>query len=144
MIIWLTGQPGAGKTTIARELLKDKFKSAFLIDGDQIREIFDNKDYSEKGRRDNIELAQNIAYYLHQNNRNVIVAMVSPYRDQRENFKQKVGNELTEYYIYTSEVRGKENYHTNYEQPLTNFISIDTTNKTVSEICNIFFSDYIY
>jgi hypothetical protein len=140
MIIWLTGQPGAGKTTIARELLKDKFKSAFLIDGDQIRELFNNKDYSEKGRRDNIELAQNIAYYLHQNNRDVIVAMVSPYRDQRENFKEKIGNGLTEYYIHTSEVRGKENYHTNYEQPLVNFTDIDTTNRPASEICNIFFS----
>jgi adenylylsulfate kinase len=140
MIFWLTGQPGAGKTTIAKELLRDRFKSAFLVDGDQMRELFNNKDYSEKGRRDNIELAQNIAYYLNQNNRDVIVAMVSPYRDQREAFKEKVGGTVKEYYIHTSEIRGKENYHTNYEQPLTNFIDIDTTKITVSEICNIFFS----
>jgi len=55
-IIWLTGQPGAGKTVLATEL-KQHLDNVFHIDGDDLRAIFDNKDYSEVGRRKNIELA---------------------------------------------------------------------------------------
>jgi hypothetical protein len=57
VIVWLTGQPGHGKTTLCQELMKI-YKDAFHIDGDDIREIYQNKDYSETGRRKNIELAQ--------------------------------------------------------------------------------------
>jgi adenylylsulfate kinase-like enzyme len=135
MIIWLTGQPCSGKTTIAQELLKtQEFKDAFLIDGDRIRELFNNKDYSEKGRRDNVQLAQNLAFFINNNHKDVIVAMVSPYKDQREEFKQKIGNSIKEIYIHTSEIRGRENFHVNnYEVPLSDFIDIDTTGKTPLE-----------
>jgi len=135
MIIWLTGQPSSGKTTIGKELLKRKeFSNAFLIDGDKLRELFNNQDYSEKGRRENIELAQNLAYYINDNFKTVIVAMVSPYRDQRERFKEKMGEDIKEYYIHTSEIRGRENFHvSDYEPPLFNFIDIDTTAKTPEE-----------
>jgi adenylylsulfate kinase len=65
MIIWLTGQPGSGKSTIANELVSDSTGTFINIDGDDLREIFQNKDYSEAGRRRNIELAQNLALFLH-------------------------------------------------------------------------------
>ena len=54
MIYWLTGQPGSGKTTLANNLL-DHFgkEKTMIIDGDDLRQIFDNKDYSEIGRRKN-------------------------------------------------------------------------------------------
>ena len=135
MIIWLTGQPSSGKTTIAQELLKtQEFKNAFLIDGDRLRDLFNNKDYSEKGRRDNVDLAQSLAYYINDNHKHVIVAMVSPYRDQRETFKEKIGDDIKEFYIHTTETRGREDFHVNnYEMPLTNFISINTTGKTPLE-----------
>ena len=57
MIYWLTGQPGAGKTTLANNL-KDYIPKSIHIDGDDMRELFDNKDYSKKGRMKNIELTQ--------------------------------------------------------------------------------------
>ena len=55
MIYWLTGQPGAGKTTLGNWLIAALQGDAVLVDGDDIREIFENKDYSEQGRRKNIE-----------------------------------------------------------------------------------------
>jgi adenylylsulfate kinase len=58
MIYWFTGQPGAGKTSIANSLIEKLPKNTFHVDGDDLREIFNNKDYSETGRRKNIELAQ--------------------------------------------------------------------------------------
>ena len=45
MIYWFTGQPGAGKTTLADWLATHYHTKAIKIDGDDIRKIFDNKDY---------------------------------------------------------------------------------------------------
>jgi adenylylsulfate kinase-like enzyme len=130
MIYWLTGQPGAGKTTLGNWLIAALKGEAVLVDGDDIREIFENKDYSEQGRRKNIELAQNIAHFLNNKKMNPVVCLVSPYRDQRENFKQKMGKDIVELYIHTTDIRGRESYHvSNYEPPLENFIDVDTTNK---------------
>ena len=40
MVIWITGLPGAGKTTVARKLAKDNsiFRTnPIILDGDEIR-----------------------------------------------------------------------------------------------------------
>ena len=65
MIYWFVGQPGSGKTILANLLKDNIFPHAFRIDGDEMRELFANKDYTEKGRRTNIDAAQKIAHYLH-------------------------------------------------------------------------------
>jgi adenylylsulfate kinase len=133
MIIWLTGQPGSGKTTICKRILWDK-PGVFHIDGDDLRDLFDNKDYSESGRRKNIELAQQIAHYLHKKGSDVVVSLVSPYKDQRDKFKEKMGDNLVEVYIHTTDVRGRENFFVKeYEAPTEKYLSIDTTNESVEE-----------
>ena len=130
MIIWLTGQPGAGKTTIALELMKNITSPTTHIDGDDLRDIFINKDYSEIGRRRNIERAQDIALFLHKKGHNVIVSLVSPYKDQRDEFKNT--SDVIEVFVHTSEIRGRESFHVlNYEPPTENFIDIDTTNVSI-------------
>ena len=138
MIYWFTGQPGAGKTVLAKSLNVKYFENkAFHVDGDDLREIFDNKDYSEVGRRKNIELAQHLAHFLHNKGQNVVVSLVSPYKDQRENFKEKMGDNIKEIYVHTTEIRGRENFHVeNYQQPTENYLDIDTTNISVEECLN--------
>ena len=133
MIYWFTGQPGAGKTTLVNNLL-DHFgkENTIIIDGDDLRDIFENKDYSEVGRRKNIERAQDIALFLDKKGFTVLVALVSPYKDQRESFKKVA--DVIEVYVNTSEDRGRNMYHVeNYEPPTENFIGIDTTNKTETD-----------
>jgi adenylylsulfate kinase-like enzyme len=86
------------------------------------------KDYSEKGRRKNIETAHAIAKYLQkQSLRNdIIISLVSPFRDLREKLKSET--ECKEFYIHTTEIRGRESFHVaNYEKPLENFLDVDTT-----------------
>lgn len=136
MIYWLTGQPGSGKTTIALELMKTLSPTSTThIDGDDLRDIFQNKDYSETGRRRNIERAQDIALFLHRKGHTVLVSLVSPYKDQRDTFKKLA--DVTEVYVHTSEIRGRENFHvSNYEPPTENFIDIDTTTDSVEESSN--------
>lgn len=140
MIYWLTGQPGSGKTTICNEMMLDMGSDVFHIDGDDLRDLFDNKDYSEIGRRKNIELAQQISEYLHNKGNHVFVSLVSPYKDQRDKFKSKMGDMLKEVYVYTSETRGREKFFVeNYEPPTENFIDMCTDNITVAECVEIIF-----
>ena len=98
MIYWFTGQPCAGKTILADMLKKDYLPHAFRIDGDEMRELFTNKDYSIKGRVENVGTAQRIAHYLHNQGHDVIVSLVSPYIDQREDFKNLLGDDIKEIY----------------------------------------------
>ena len=94
MIYWLTGQPCAGKTILG-DLLQERYApNAFRIDGDDMRELFSNKDYSIKGRVENVGTAQRIAHYLHNQGNDVIVSLVSPYLDQREDFKTLLGDNI--------------------------------------------------
>jgi adenylylsulfate kinase len=142
------GQPGAGKTTLAKHLKAYLFSKYFpncddivLIDGDDIRDIFKNKDYSENGRRINIQRAYDIATFLYAKGYIVIVSLVSPYLDLREYFKKN--ENVVEIYIHTSNIRGKEKYHvSNFEVPLSNYIDVDTTDMPeVSSLLKI--TDYI-
>lgn len=142
MIIWLTGQPGSGKTTICKEMMLNMGSDVFHIDGDDLRDLFDNKDYSEAGRRKNIELAQQISEYLHNKGKYVFVSLVSPYKDQRDKFKEKIGDKLIEVYVHTTEVRGREDYFVKeYQEPTENFIDMDTTNIPV-DVCVDLILDY--
>jgi adenylylsulfate kinase-like enzyme len=133
-IIWLTGQPNSGKTTIAKEFLKYN-PNWFHIDGDDIREIYQNFDYSREGRLKNIQAAQQIAEYLFRKGEDVIVSLVSPYIEQREQFKNKIGHgKIVEAYIHTTEERERDSFRVpDYEPPRTNFVSIDTTNVEIKE-----------
>ena len=133
--IWLTGQPASGKTTLANVLIKTLSEeypnsSYFNIDGDDLRDLFQNKDYSRKGREANIRLGMSIAAYLINKGSTPIVSLVSPYRSLREEFKSKF--KVLEIYLHTTEIRGRENY----EPPQDNFLDMDTTTKSIKESLN--------
>jgi adenylylsulfate kinase-like enzyme len=134
MIINLTGQAGAGKTTLAKELLK-LIPNSINIDGDELREMFSNKDYSENGRRNNITNAYNIATFLHHKGFNPLISLISPYQDLRDELKNRI--DTLEFYIFTSSIRGRENYFvSNYQAPKERYIPIDTTNDSPERIAD--------
>ena len=130
MIYWFTGQPCAGKTVLAN-LLKKEIPGAFRIDGDDMRELFSNKDYSINGRVINVGTAQRIAQYLNNQGKDVIVSLVAPYIDQREDFKALMGDQIIEFYVHTTESRERDHFKAiAYTPPLANFVDIDTTHDT--------------
>jgi adenylylsulfate kinase len=135
MIYWFTGQPGHGKTTLAKAMLAHLASNgvqAFHVDGDDLRALTTNADYSRAGREENIRRAQTIARYLQAKGQTVVVSLVAPYRNLRESFKAEAV--VTEVYVHTTETRGREGKHaSDYEAPLANFIDIDTTGKTVEK-----------
>jgi adenylylsulfate kinase-like enzyme len=134
-IYYLIGQPGSGKTTLAKAIMERRyFSNWFHIDGDDIRKLYDNKDYTKEGRIKNIILSQQIAEYLHSKGENVLMSIVSPYKEQRELFKKKIGDKLNEVYVHTSEVRGKESFFVeDYEQPTENYIDVCTDDISIDE-----------
>ena len=141
MIYWFTGQPSSGKTTLAL-LLKQHLqlekknwrKDVFHVDGDHLREIYKNKDYSEQGRRTNIKNAQSLVEYLHICECDVVVSIVAPYKDLRDDFKERMGDNLIELYVHTTEERERDMYHVkDYQPPTENFIDVDTTSDSPEE-----------
>lgn len=134
MIYWFTGQPAHGKTVLANLLKEKHLPNAYRIDGDEMRELFTNKDYSINGRVTNVGTAQKIAHYLHNQGKDVIVSLVAPYIDQREEFKTIMGDNIIEIYIHTSEPRERDHFKAEaYVAPSKNFIDIDTTEDTPEE-----------
>ena len=135
MIYWFTGQPSSGKTTLGTKLhrflqteKRNWRTSVFHIDGDDLRKLTVNKDYSDKGRENNIRTAQTMAEYIHNNDCDVVVSLVSPFRELREELKEKIGEDIVEIYVHTSEKRERYKYRVrDYEEPEINFIDIDTT-----------------
>jgi adenylylsulfate kinase-like enzyme len=149
MIYNFIGQPHSGKTTLANHLksvLENYYqtnninKKIIVVDGDILRDILKNKDFSEQGRRNNINQAYNIAKFLDVDNFfDVIIAVVSPFLDLRE--KLKLEADVIEIYVHTTDIRGREAYHVPYfEAPMRNFIDVDTTNidelTTMNELLN--------
>lgn len=156
MIYWFTGQPGHGKSVLGSKLKtflqiekRNLRKDVFHIDGDDLRNLTINKDYSEQGRINNIRNAQMIAEYLHNNDCDVVVSVVAPYRWLREEFKERIKGDVTEIYVHTTEERPRDHFKVEeYEPPLDNFISIDTTNEepniSFSRLIQILYHDNIF
>ena len=133
MIYLFTGQPGSGKTTMAKKLQywlqtekRNWRKSVFHIDGDQLRELFPNQDYSKEGRYKNINKAFDIAKYLDNCGNDVVISLVSPYKELREKLKSEC--KVQEIYCHTKKMRGREDkFALDYQAPTEFFVDLDTS-----------------
>lgn len=131
MIIILTGQPNSGKTTLAYAL-KEKLSCAGILDGDEIRAILNNKDYSVDGRKRNITTSFLFAKILSNNNITAILALVNPFRELREQLKNDSNFNVKEIYLHSKRYReGKMVDY--YEPPLNNYLDIDTDTYSVEQ-----------
>jgi len=109
MIIVLFGQPHSGKSTIANRILKDNI-TFVNIDGDKLRELFVNKDYSKEGRIKNLNRASDIAHYLNATGNSVILSLVYPYKETRDYLRSLTDDIYWVHLTYEGE-RGRENFH---------------------------------
>ncbi len=102
VVVWLTGLPCSGKTTLAREIeayLDKKNLPVQVLDGDVVREtICKDLGFSKEDRNKNIERISYIAQMLSNNGINVISAFVSPYEEMR-GFARKICNNFIEVYV---------------------------------------------
>jgi len=143
MIYWFYGQPGSGKTTIAK-LLKEHLeygqvtKPVIHIDGDVMRDVFQNTDYSEVGRKNNMRKVTTIARFLYTQDYHVIISVVGPYKDVRD---ELIDLSPRSFYMFTNEIRGREHYHTDSMEIGANDIWLCTDDKlpihTLNEVLAI-------
>jgi len=92
--VWLTGLSGAGKSTIAEQLLsrlRALDAKVELLDGDIVRtHLSQGLGFSRQDRATNIRRIGFVAELLARHGVIVIVAAISPYRDVREEVKRKI------------------------------------------------------
>jgi len=141
MIYWFYGQPGSGKTTLGDALgkaLDNEINKVIRIDGDEMRSIFKNTDYSEEGRKKNLRKVNDLIRFLYHKNFTVIVSVVAPFMDVRDEIKDL---DPIMIYLHTSEIRGREKYFADNFEVGKKDKHIDTTNKyikdTIDEILSI-------
>lgn len=97
MVIWFTGLPGSGKTTLAKELaikLEKLSRPCLLLDGDQVRSgVNHDLGFSESDRFENIRRVAEMAKLTLDSNITVIAAFVSPSESIRQIARDIIGRE---------------------------------------------------
>ena len=108
----LYGQPASGKTTLGN-LLAGHLETPFIIDGDEFRNMFNNKEYGFGGRKKNIRAANAAATYLTQVDwlcPPVIVCLVNPYDNLRKELKNNNQDQIIEIFLNSKRELRKQ-YH---------------------------------
>jgi adenylylsulfate kinase len=139
-ILWMTGLPCSGKTTIVKDLQKD-IPNLAMLDGDELREWFSPKDFSKAGRDEH----------------NSAVSLVSPYLENRENAREIIdaGDQFAECYVKCSlekceerdvkgmyakarkgEIKGFTGIDDPYEAPEKADLVVDTEHDSLSDSAN--------
>lgn len=133
MIVVLFGQPNSGKTTLGVELTY--FIESDLIDGDHLREIFNNTDYSYQGRINNLKRASDIATYMDRTTSNdVILSLVYPYKEARA-YLNSISDNVKWIYLEYNETRGREGYHVaDFDYPVgEEVLTINTSTLSIDD-----------
>ncbi len=107
-VLFFTGLSGSGKSTLAENLKKrlddDNMKS-IILDGDFIRKgLCSNLGFSKDDRKENIRrIAEVVKILSNSDERMVImVAFISPYRDDRNNARDIIGDMFYEVFMSTT------------------------------------------
>lgn len=86
-VVWLTGLPGSGKTTIAQKLLRElkaRNLKVELFDGDEVRRnLSKGLGFSKEDRDTHNKRIIYVCKLLTRNGVNTIVSLISPYRSTR-------------------------------------------------------------
>ncbi|WP_246165086.1 adenylyl-sulfate kinase [Pigmentiphaga aceris] len=104
--LWFTGLSGAGKTTLAQGLLaryQAAGRPALVLDGDQMRQGL-NRDlgFAREDRLENARRLAEVAKLLNAAGVTAIVAIISPYADDRAMARKIVGAPFAEIHLDAS------------------------------------------
>ena len=157
-VIWLTGLPSSGKTTLAQNLaatLKAAGAPVEVLDGDEVRRtISADLGFSAKDRREHAIRVVYLSKMLIRNGINVIVPIISPYRETRAYARQELENFVEVYVdcpqeecirrdvkgLYAKALSGEIKEFTGisdpYEPPDSPEITVHTHLSSVGECCS--------
>jgi len=112
MVVWLIGISGSGKTTLGN-LLQDYYNrkgiSSFILDGDLVRDFYNNDlGFSKEDRISNIKRILLATYVLEKNGIIPIVCNISPFEELR-NFARSKFESYHEVYLHKNLDIAKQN-----------------------------------
>jgi len=130
-VLWLTGLPCSGKTTLANAFIKHN-RQFILLDGDNVRQfISTDLDFSLESRQENIRRVASFAKLLLDQNISSIVSILSPLESHRNFAKDTIGNSFKLIYLDTAldicerrDVKGM--YKKARQGVITDFTGIDS------------------
>jgi len=156
LVVWLTGLPGSGKTTIATKVaakLRQMGYRVEVLDGDWVRKTINpDAGFTREERRRHLLRVAWITRLLARNGVIVLCSFVSPYREVRSEVRRIVEEEVPfiEVYVnapleecirrdpkglYKKALRGEIKHFTGitdpYEPPENPDLVLDTVNDTV-------------
>ncbi len=152
-VLWMTGLPCSGKTTIVKKL-QDDIPNLAMLDGDELREWFSPKDFSREGRNEHNRKVAHLAKLLLKHNVPTAVSLVSPYIENREKAKEiiEANEKFVEVYVKCSldqceerdvkgmykkaragEIKNFTGIDDPYEAPPNPDLVINTENQTLDE-----------
>jgi len=95
-VVWLTGLPASGKTTIANRLataLRSRGMRVEVLDGEEVRRTLSKGlGFSREDREENVRRVAFVSKLLARNGVAVVVALISPYRGIREEARKEIEN----------------------------------------------------
>jgi adenylylsulfate kinase-like enzyme len=149
MIVVFYGQPSSGKTTLAKLLQETIFlqnqPTPVIVDGDEIRLIFKDTDYSKDGRLKNLKRISDIATFLDSKYNLVIISAVFPYQEARK-YLDSICDNVLWVHLFNVDFRERQEFHVkDFDLPYVEArknCSINTTNFT-PEMCIERLLDYI-
>ena len=160
--VWMTGLPGSGKTTLAK-IVETKLKSqgsrVEVFDGDEVRKnLSSDLGFSKHDRELHAKRVSYVSKLLSRNGVIAIVALISPYREFRENARKDIPD-FFEVYVKASletcaerdpkglykkarmgEIKDLTGPQDPYEEPLTPELVVDTENSTPEESAGLIIS----
>ena len=97
VLVWFTGLPSSGKSTLAHgleERLFEERRSAYVLDGDNVRHgLCRDLGFAEQDRAENIRRIGELANLFLDAGIITLAAFVSPYAADREKVRERVGAE---------------------------------------------------